>query len=276
MDVRPAAVAGTWYPSSPVRLVADLERYVEDVSDDAVDVPAEANLVALIAPHAGLVYSGPVAAYAYRLLRSRKYETVVLVGPSHYVAFAGASVWPRGAFETPLGNLAIDEEVAAAIVSACPIVQELASAHGREHSLEMQLPFLAAYAPHSRIVPLVMGHQSRPTAFTLADCLAAVLRGRRALLVASSDLSHFYDARTAETLDRKVIDCVDRADADGLMDLLERQPDHACGGGPMVSVIRAARALGAAKARVVRYADSGDVSGDKSSVVGYMAAAMWR
>ena len=115
------------------------------MDEEAVDVPAKADVVALIAPHAGLVYSGPVAAYAYRLLRSRKYETIVLVGPSHYLAFAGASVWPRGAFETPLGNLPIDEELAAAITSACPIVQELASAHGREHSLEMQLPFLAAF-----------------------------------------------------------------------------------------------------------------------------------
>jgi len=277
MAVRKAAVAGTWYPSTPARLAAEVSAYLDGAAADAPDtIPAQAQLVALVAPHAGLIYSGPVAAHSYRLLQARSYDTVVLVGPSHYVGVDGASLWPHGTFETPLGQLRIDEATAAAIAAACPVIHDLPAAHAREHSLEMQLPFLAHLVPAASIVPIVMGHQTRETAFALADGLASALRGLRVLLVASSDLSHFYDATTATALDRQVIDRVASVDADGLMDLLERKPDHACGGGPMVAVIRAAKAFGANRGQVIRYGDSGDVSGDKSSVVGYMAAAMWQ
>jgi AmmeMemoRadiSam system protein B len=277
MSLRRAAVAGTWYPSAPARLAADVASYIENADRaQPYAVPDAAEVVAIVAPHAGLVYSGGVAAHAYRLLQSRSYDVLVLVGPSHYVAFDGASIWPRGAFETPLGHLLIDEETAEAIAAANAVVQRLPAAHAREHSLEMQLPFIAALASATPIVPIVMGQQTRETAFDVADALSTALAGRRAMLVASSDLSHFYDARTATGLDRQVIDRVAALDPEGLMDLLERRPDHACGGGPMVSVMRAARALGASSASVVKYGDSGDVSGDKSSVVGYMAAALWR
>jgi len=130
------------------------------------------------------------------------------------------------------------------------------------------------------VVPLVMGHQTRRTADTLADALSRALTAgaaaaRSVLLVASSDLSHFNDARTAAAMDGVIAGCVDAFNPEALMDALEREPTHACGGGPMVAVLRAARGLGATRARVLRYADSGDVSGDKSSVVGYMAAAAW-
>jgi AmmeMemoRadiSam system protein B len=277
MALRRAAVAGTWYASSPARLAADVANYVEQAANARPErVPEGADVVAIIAPHAGLIYSGPVAAYAYRLLQSRSYDVIVLVGPSHYVAFDGASVWPQGAFETPLGALRIDHEVATAMMAACPVLTDLPAAHAREHSLEMQLPFLATFAPDTPLVPIVMGQQTRETVFDLADGLVSALRGRRSLLVASSDLSHFYDARMAEELDGQVIELVDALEPDGLMNLLERRPDHACGGGPMVAVMRAARALGASSGSVIKYADSGDVSGDKSSVVGYMAAAAWR
>ncbi|HUE86360.1 MAG TPA: AmmeMemoRadiSam system protein B [Vicinamibacterales bacterium] len=277
MALRPAAVAGTWYPGSAARLAADVRGHLESAARESADaVPTDAALVALIAPHAGLRYSGPVAAHGYSLLQRHALDTIVLVGPSHYVGFEGASIWPRGAFETPLGNIPIDEEVATALMAACPGIADLPDAHRREHSLEMQLPFLATLARQKAIVPIVMGFQTRETAYALADGIAAVARGRRVLLIASSDLSHFYDAHTASALDHEVISRVEALDDEGLMALLERRADHACGGGPMVTVLRAARALGATTSRVLRYADSGDVSGDKSSVVGYIAAAIWR
>jgi AmmeMemoRadiSam system protein B len=138
----------------------------------------------------------------------------------------------------------------------------------------MQLPFLQHLAPGIPIVPLVMGYQTDDTARALANGLSLTLRGRRALLVASTDLSHYHDAATAARLDKVVVDCVERFDADGLQGALDREPGHACGGGPTVAVMRAARALGATDAVVLDYADSGDVSGDKSNVVGYMAAAL--
>jgi MEMO1 family protein len=277
MAIRRPAVAGTWYPANAAGLAAVLGDYVRDADSDSRLAPrADADLIALVAPHAGLVYSCPVAAHAYRLLKGRQFDTIILVGPSHYVAFEGASIWRSGAFETPLGNLRIDEGTASAIGAACPMVTDLPAAHAREHSLEMQLPFLASFAPDTPIVPIVMGHQTRATAFALGDAIASAVGSRRALIVASSDLSHFYDAPTAAALDATVVRHVDTLDPDGLMTALELRPDHACGGGPIVSVLRAAKQMGATTGRVLRYADSGDVSGDKSSVVGYLAAALWR
>jgi AmmeMemoRadiSam system protein B len=140
----------------------------------------------------------------------------------------------------------------------------------------MQLPFLAALTPSTPILPLVMGRQTRATAFALAAGLAAALHDRRALLVASSDLSHYFDAPTAARLDATVIDKIAALDGDGLMGALERQSDLACGGGPIVTTLKTARALGATRSQVLRYADSGDVSGDKTAVVGYVAAALWK
>ena len=277
MTIRRAAVAGTWYPANAARLNAELAVYLDDAdASGQLAPPDDADLVGLVAPHAGLTYSGPVAAHAYRLLRGRRFDTIVLVGPSHYVAFEGASIWRSGSFETPLGNLRIDEPTASAITAACPLVTDLPAAHAREHSLEMQLPFLAALAPDTPIVPIVMGHQTRATAFDLGDCIAAAVEGRKALVVASSDLSHFFAASAAAALDATVVRHLDSLDPDGLMTTLELRPEHACGGGPMVSVLRTAIAMGAKTGRVLRYADSGDVSGDKSSVVGYLAAALWR
>jgi len=231
------------------------------------------DLVALIAPHAGLMYSGPVAAHAYHLLRGRAFDVAVLVGPSHFVGFDGVAIHPAGGFETPLGVATIDEQLSADLMRATPLVREHPSAHGREHSLEMQLPFVQHLAPSLKIVPLLVGYQTADTARTLADALATALRGRRALIVASTDLSHYHDAATATQLDSIVLDCVSCFDADRLQHALDVRPEHACGGGPAVAVMRAARALGANDARVLNYADSGDVSGDKSAVVGYMAAA---
>src|SRR5687768_5862257 len=156
MAIRSPAVAGTWYPANAAALTAAVAGYVHDAERDSRLAPAaDANLLALIAPHAGLVYSGPVGAHAYRLLKGRVFDTIVLVGPSHYVAFEGASIWRSGAFATPLGNLRIDEATASAIAAACPMVTDLPAAHAREHSLEMQLPFLATLAPDTPIVPIV-------------------------------------------------------------------------------------------------------------------------
>src|SRR5918999_5494211 len=139
--LRRTAVAGTWYPRAAAELQAEVAAHLGRADEMArADVPAGAQLIGLVAPHAGLVYSGPVAAYAYRLLRDRAFDLIVLVGPSHYVGFEGVSVWPAGAFETPFGPLQIDALAAQALMQRCPVVKELPAAHQREHSLEMQLP----------------------------------------------------------------------------------------------------------------------------------------
>lgn len=272
-DVRPSAVAGSWYPGSKARLAEAVDAHLAAAPAHARSCPC-----AIVAPHAGLMYSGPVAAYAYKTVGSCAYAAAVLVGPSHFVGFDGVSIWARGAWETPFGAVPVAEGLAAAITAASEEVVEYPAAHAREHSLEMQLPFLAHLLPGMPIVPLLMGYQRRATALALGDALARAIRARpdeRVLLVASSDLSHYEDAASAARLDAVVLRHVDALDPDGLMAALEREPRHACGGGPMVAVLRAAAQLGGTEARVLRYADSGDVSGDKSSVVGYMAAAVW-
>ena len=273
MRIRPPAVAGSWYPGSAPALAEALDRHLSRAAREG-GAGVEGDLVALISPHAGLMYSGPVAAHAYRLLRDRQFDVAVLVGPSHFVGFEGVAVVPSGGFGTPFGVARIDEGCAADLLAATPIVHEQAAAHAREHSLEMQLPFLQHVAPETMIVPLVMGHQTAATARALGEALAAALRGRRALLIASTDLSHYQDAATAAALDGVVVDCVSRFDAEGLQAALDVRPAHACGGGPTVAVMHAATLLGARDAVVLDYADSGDVSGDKSAVVGYMAAAL--
>jgi AmmeMemoRadiSam system protein B len=262
-------VAGSWYPGHPATLRSAIDQYFGRVGEAVTG-----EITALVSPHAGLVYSGPVAAHAYRQLEGRSYDVIVLVGPSHHVGFEGVAIMARGVFETPLGDVEISSEDADAIIASCPVVCELPAAHRREHSLEMQLPFLQRVLPGVPIVPLVMGHQSRLTIGALADGLASALASRRALLVASSDLSHYHDSRRAALLDRVIVDAVDRFDPEAVERALVRDPGHACGGGPIVSVMRAARALGAADARVLCYADSGAVSGDTTAVVGYLAAVL--
>jgi MEMO1 family protein len=275
MNTRPAAVAGTWYPASAEALKRDVETYLAAVPDK----PTTGRVTALIAPHAGLMFSGPVGAHAYKAAARGQYDVAVLVGPSHFVAFDGVALYPDGEFASPLGPAAIDSEGARAVASAA-IVQPLRAVHRREHSLEMQLPFLKYVLPDVPIVPLLMGHQVRDTITALGSALASAFNGRRALLVASTDLSHYFDAATAAALDGRVQQAVARLDPDALLDLFEQYPEHergryvACGGGPAISVLLAARALGARDARVLKYAHSGEISGDYDGVVGYLAAAI--
>ena len=267
--IRPPAVSGTWYPGSAASLASAVDAHLAG----AEAAPRLDTITALIAPHAGLQYSGPVAAHAYRQLEGRTVDIVVLVGPSHFVGFDGISVYRRGGFDSPLGVAPIDEACAARLMAASPLIQEHPAAHVREHSLEMQLPFVRRLLPHAAIVPLVVGWQTPVVARELGRALAAALRDTGAVMVASSDLSHYENASAAHAMDLQVIEAVEQFDPDALQALLEQNGRHACGGGPMVAVMRAAKALGARDAVILNYGDSGDVSGDKSSVVGYLAAA---
>jgi len=265
---RRAAFAGSWYPRGAAAIVDEVEGYLGAASPGAVS----GRLIGLVSPHAGLHYSGPVAAYGYSLLRGREAVSVVLVGPSHRASFEGVAVHASGAWETPLGTVPIDEALAQALLAADATLFDDPGPHRDEHSLEMQMPFLQQAMPGLRIVPMLMGTQSRQEVEALAAALARVLPGRAVLLVASSDLSHYQPASVASRLDAEVVGDVRRLDADALMQRLETRDNVACGGGPLVAVMKAARALGADRATVLRYADSGDASGDKAQVVGYLSA----
>ncbi len=273
MAIRAAAVSGSWYPGVPDALARDVGEYLAAASDG----PGR-GVHAIVAPHAGLMFSGPVGAYAYKAAAREDFDVAVLVGPSHFVAFEGAALWPEGGFECPLGLVPVDEAGAHAL-AAFPVVHALPAAHRREHSLEMQLPFLKTVFPRLPIVPVLIGQQSRATIEGLGTALGTAFAGRRALLVASTDLSHYFAAPIAATLDARVQQCVEDFDPEGLLHLFEQYPAAergryvACGGGAAIAVMLAARALGATAGRVLKYAHSGEVSGDYDGVVGYMAAA---
>jgi MEMO1 family protein len=274
--IRPAAVAGTWYPGTAGALTRDVDEYLAAASEGP-----GGTLTAIIAPHAGMMFSGPVAAHSYKATVRGQFDVAVLVGPSHFVAFEGAALWPDGGFDSPLGVARIDEAAARALTKAL-VVKAMPAAHQREHSLEMQLPFVRRLHPDLPIVPLLIGFQHRATIDALADALVGAFTGRRALLVASTDLSHYFDAKTAASLDRRVSERVAAFDPEGLLELFEQYPDHergryvACGGGAAIAVMKAARELGATEGRVLKYAHSGEVSGDYDGVVGYLAAAFGR
>ena len=271
-------MAGSWYPGTAGALARDVDAYLANV--DETSLPG-GRIDAVIAPHAGLMFSGPVGAFAYKAAAAAgPYDAVILAGPSHFVGFDGVSLYPAGAFETPLGLSAIDDEIARELLDGSRIVQAIPAAHTREHSLEMQLPFLRRLLPDTKIVPLLMGHQTPETIEALATALANVAAGRRVLLVASTDLSHYFDAETAAALDARVSEAVAAFDAIRLLRLFEGYPESqrgrfvACGGGPMIAVMMAARARGARDGRVLSYMHSGQISGDNSGVVGYLAAAL--
>ncbi|MGE3840386.1 MAG: AmmeMemoRadiSam system protein B [Vicinamibacterales bacterium] len=275
--IREPAVAGTWYPADPRRLAADLDRLLSSIPP-----LASRTVDAVLVPHAGLMYSGPVAAHAFRAVQRQTYDVVILLGPSHYVDFPGVALWPGGAFRTPLGDLALDRDVCESLLRASPIVAERIDAHEQEHALELQLPFLAHLFPHVPIVPLVMGRQTRATVTATAEAIGSAVTGRRALLIGSTDLSHFFDAATADSLDRTTAGFVANNDPHGLLGHLERYSVAErgryvmCGGGPAVAIMLAARHRGASWATILERTHSGVVSGDMHRVVGYLAAAMGR
>jgi AmmeMemoRadiSam system protein B/AmmeMemoRadiSam system protein A len=270
MEVREPAVAGAFYPGTEQALREEVSKLL----DGAEPVPPGGRIVGLIAPHAGYMYSGQVAAYAYRLVKGKKYDAVVIIAPSHRAYFKGSSVYTRGPYKTPLGLVGIDVDLAQAIVGSDPAIDFYPEAHRREHSLEVQLPFLQISVPDLRIVPIVMGDQSIANCRRLADAIVSCAKGKNILLVASTDLSHFHTHAEAARLDQTVIDHIEAYDYEGLAEDLGTGTCEACGGGPVITVMIAAQQLGASKAMKLRYADSGDVTGDQSNVVGYLAAAL--
>ncbi len=275
-DVRRPVVAGAFYPGDAATLARDVDGYLASAGASTVT----GDVVAIVSPHAGYVYSGPVAAHSYAALAGRRFDTVIVVAPSHRVAFPGASVFGGHGYATPLGVVPVDRELADAIRDADGSFVYEPRAHEAEHSLEVQVPFLQRTLGEFEIVPIVMGDQAAPAARALAAGIAAAVERagatKRVLLVASTDLSHFHDDETARRIDARVLEAVGDLDPEGLLRSLASGECEACGGGPTATVMMAARELGADSAEVVSYGTSGDTSGDKSRVVGYMAAVLTR
>jgi AmmeMemoRadiSam system protein B/AmmeMemoRadiSam system protein A len=277
-DIRLPAVAGSWYSDDPAELRRELEGYLAEAADTDLD-----SVIGLISPHAGYVYSGPVAAYSYKALKGKQYDVVVVIAPSHVEAFPYAAIYGRGGYQTPFGVIPVDVELANALAAKDDMVK--ISDHGhrqeqygrQEHSLEIQLPFLQIVLDDFKIVPIVMGDQSPTVVHGLADALASELQEKNALMVASSDLSHFHPYDEANRIDAGVVSCVEAYDFEQLLTDLGRNKVEACGGGPICAVMEASKKLGAEHSKVLRYANSGDVPyGDKRQVVGYLSAAFYK
>jgi AmmeMemoRadiSam system protein B len=270
--LRKSVIAGSWYPGAPSILRRDIENYFNSVPY----LELEGDVVGLIAPHAGYIYSGQIAANAYNLIRGNKYDVVIVVGPSHRIAFHGVSIFSGGGYETPLGIVPIAEELAKNIKNLSKTVVDVPQAHLQEHSVEIQLPFLQVALGDFLFIPLVMGDQDANICHELAATIYEATRDKKILIVGSSDLSHFYNYKMAKKLDAVVLEHLKDGDAAGLLESLENGTAEACGGGPMVVAMLVARMMNANKAHLLKYANSGDVTGDNSSVVGYAAAVYCR
>ena len=266
--LRKSVIAGSWYSGNPYILRRDIEDFLNLVPYSE----SSGKVVAIIAPHAGYVYSGQVAAHAYKSVCGDNYDAVIVVGPSHRMAFPGVSIFGSGGYETPLGIVPVDEELAKQIKKNSNLVSDIPAAHLQEHSLEIQLPFLQYVLGKFSFVPLVMGDQGADTCQELARAIFESARGRKILIVGSSDLSHFHKYNEATKLDSVALRYLKESDAAGLLSSLENGTTEACGGGPMAVAMLVASKMGATDVQVLKYANSGDVTGDKSSVVGYAAA----
>jgi AmmeMemoRadiSam system protein B len=267
--VRPPAVAGMFYDDSPELLRKSITGFLERAR-----VPKLNGTVrAVVSPHAGYVYSGFTAAHAYKLIAGNNYDCVIVVGPSHREYFDGISIYPGDAYETPLGTIPIHKEIRAELLNEKKAIIASKAGHGSEHSIEVQLPFLQSVLSEIAFVPMIMGDQRSELCSDLAETLARVAKDRNILLVASSDLSHFHDYNEAVKLDDCVIEKLKDFNSKNFINDLEKNIFEACGGGPIAAIMEAAEHLGAKKAEILHYCNSGDITGDKSTVVGYLAAA---
>ncbi len=273
---RTAAVAGTWYPGTAGALAREVDQYL-----GAVGVVPSGRIDAIIVPHAGIMFSGPVAAHAYRAAASAgPYDAALLVGPSHFVAFDGVALYPSGAFECPLGPAIIDEALAAELISPSSVIRPLPTAHSREHSLEMQLPFLKRRAAGSGHRAVAHRLPDAPTRSSSSPRPWRTSRRRGGCCSSRAATCRTISTRTRQHVSTSACRIVWRhSTRTGCSALFEQYPEGergryvACGGGAIIAVMMAAKARGAKAARVLKYAHSGDVSGDNSGVVGYLAGA---
>jgi AmmeMemoRadiSam system protein B/AmmeMemoRadiSam system protein A len=279
--VRAPVVAGAFYPDDADLLARQVDRFLDNVPPESLPgLP-----VGLVVPHAGYVFSGQVAAYAFQSVRERHIGTVILVGCSHRARYPGASIYPRGAYRTPLGTVPIDETLAGDLISRVEGLRYVPEAHQAEHSLEVELPFLQRTHDRFRIVPVLLGSQSTLEELeSLARAIADAVAGRDdVLLVASTDLSHYPGYEDAGRVDRETLDLISQYRPGELLDYERDRCREGipglqcamCGPQAVVVVMMAARMMGADEACILHYANSGDVpAGDHDRVVGYGAVAL--
>ncbi len=271
--VRPPVAARIgFYPLDADPLLRQVNSYLGQATPPSF----KGTVVALMVPHAGYQYSGQVAANAYALLAGRSFETVFIIGPAHRAYVRGAAVDRVDAYQTPLGKVSVSKELAEELIEAGAFIYYDSTAHAQEHSIEVQLPFLQAVLQDFKIVPVVMGECSWDYVQDLAGALAKVAVGRNVLIITSSDLSHYHPYDEAVKLDKAGLAVVEKLNSRKLFELLENGRTEMCGAASVLAVIEASKRLGADGAKVLAYANSGDVTGDKSGVVGYSAVVFFK
>jgi AmmeMemoRadiSam system protein B/AmmeMemoRadiSam system protein A len=270
--IRPSPHAGTWYNGNKKALTAELKNYM-----DAARAGVHGEINGIVSPHAGYMYSGLVAATAYKSIQGKVFDVVIVIGPSHYHGFTGVSVDTLAGRNTPLGAVQYDTELAHELIDQNKEITHDQHAHTQEHSVEIQIPFLQYVLKDFRLVEIVMGSQDYSTCEELSNAITKSTRGKKVLIVASSDLSHFHSQKDAEHLDNRIIEAVAAFDPEMLYRRLSTDSCEACGGGPIVTTMLATKKLGATTAKTIMYATSGTITGDYSrGVVGYLAAAFYK
>jgi AmmeMemoRadiSam system protein B len=272
-NIRPPAVAGLFYSDKKMELDREVAVYLEN----APQIEINGRVIGMVAPHAGYMYSGGVAARAYRQLLDLDIDVVAVIAPSHREYFTEISIFDGFAYATPLGTIEIHRGLAQELADINPQIILSEKGHRfEEHALEVQLPFLQKVLVKFKLIPIIMGEHSSDNIETLAQALATTLRDQKALIVASSDLSHFYNAAKAETMDHLVRDKISGFAEDELFNELRAGKCEMCGGGPVVACMKASKLLGADKSKTLLYRHSGDITGDRSEVVGYLSALFYQ
>lgn len=268
---RKPVVAGSFYPSNPNELKMEIDEYLNKAEKKKLS----GSLMGLISPHAGYVYSGPVAAYSYKQLIGSGVKLAIVLAPSHRGHFPGASVIDAGIYETPLGDVEIDDKIGRALLNESHF-SFFREAHSAEHSLEVQVPFLQRVLDDFRIVPIVIGSHDIDSSKAIANGLYNCIKdeNRKFAVIISTDLSHYHPYDIAVKIDRAFIDALKTADEEKVDNVLDCRKAEACGHGPVLTGLILCKKLGASGVDILHYANSGDTAGPKSEVVGYLSAAI--
>ena len=278
LKIRRPGVAGMFYPIDPAQLTTALESYLS-AAERVIDQP----IAALIAPHAGYLYSGPVAAWSYKQIEGRDIPLVIVLAPSHFAYFRGASVYDGDAYLTPLGEVPVDRDAAWSLSEQDDLIHFSDAGHSTEgparpeHALEVQLPFLQKVLGDFKLLPVIIGDMEWDTCRALAKGISQIMAETKALVVASSDLSHYHKYEVANEMDHKFMETFQEYDCRNLLEQSRQHRLEACGAAPIATAMLVGENRGFRETKILKHATSGDVPyGEKDRVVGYLAAAIYR
>ena len=273
-DVRRPAVAGQFYPANPRVLRKTIEAcFLHDIGPKKLPPVEGSKIIGLVCPHAGYIYSGPVAAHSYLALSAiASYNLIIIIGPNHYGIGSGVAVPAAKIWQTPLGEVPIAKDVAEDLVETSGIIDIDDISHIQEHSIEVQVPFLQfIFSKPFKILPVSMLLQDKKTAIEVGEAVADISMKWRSFIIASSDLTHYEPHDIASKKDRQLVEAIENLDVDAHYETLRKLDLTACGYGPIAAVMTASKILGATNGKLLQYATSGDTGGSRDAVVGYAA-----